>query len=171
VAAVRRAAYGRPHTESPFQDDGMFKPDEGRPLPPVNEEAQSDYRRRFIEFFPERGLQGKRVVFFQHSAVGRDLLVELFAQLPPRFSKAGLIDEFPVATSHALHIRPSGNAQRRQRLAVRRVPTVLLQDAIQVGFIRLPSLVHTMQNLEVLTFSCHEHRMLYVSLSRLTESG
>jgi phosphomannomutase len=94
VAAVRRAAYGRPNTESPFQDDGMFKPGEGRPLPPVNEEAQKAYRRRFVEFFPAQGLQGKRVVFFQHSAVGRDLFVELLEAFGAEVHPAGRSEEF-----------------------------------------------------------------------------
>jgi phosphomannomutase len=60
----------------------------------VNEEAQRAYRRRFVEFFPARGLQGKRVVFFQHSAVGRDLFVELLEALGAEVYPAGRSEEF-----------------------------------------------------------------------------
>ncbi len=112
VAAVRRAEYGRPDTESLFQDDGMFKPDEGRPLPPVNEEAERDYRRRFVEFFPPRGLQGKRVVFFQHSAVGRDLWIELLEALGAEVHPVGRSEEFVAIDTENISAERLDDLQR-----------------------------------------------------------
>ena len=81
VTAVRRAEYERPESESLFSDDGMFRSGESRPLPAVNEDARRVYLQRYLDFFPRRGLAGKRIVFFQHSAVGRDLVVELLREL------------------------------------------------------------------------------------------
>jgi len=81
VAVVRRSEYERPEPESLFGDDGMFKPGERRPLPAVNQDAGRAYLQRSLDFFPRRGLAGKRIVFFQHSAVGRDLVVELLREL------------------------------------------------------------------------------------------
>jgi phosphomannomutase len=81
VAAVRRSEYERPESESLFSDDGMFRSGESRALPTVNEDACRFYLQRYLDFFPRRGLAGKRIVFFQHSAVGRDLVVELLREL------------------------------------------------------------------------------------------
>jgi phosphomannomutase len=81
VEAVRRTEYERPESASLFADDGMFRPGESRPLPPVNEDARRVYLRRYLNFFPPGGLAGTRIVFFQHSAVGRDLFVELLREL------------------------------------------------------------------------------------------
>ena len=81
VAAMRRIEYTWPEPESLFLGDGAFK--EGlRPAPPpVNDEARQMYLRRYLNFFPSQGLNGLRMVFFQHSAVGRDRLVDLFREL------------------------------------------------------------------------------------------
>jgi phosphomannomutase len=78
VAAVRRVEYTRPEPKSLFRDDGSFIEGERPELPPVNDEARQMYMRRYLDFFPPRGLKGLRMVFFQHTAVGRDLLVDLF---------------------------------------------------------------------------------------------
>ena len=93
VAEVRKQEYETPVGESLFDDEGMFN--EGvNPLPPVNERAREAYLERYLEFFPTKGLQGKRIVFFQHSAVGRDLLVDLIRELGAEVHPAGRADEF-----------------------------------------------------------------------------
>ena len=93
VAEFRKQEYERPVEESLFDDEGMFN--EGvDPLPPVNERAREAYLERYLEFFPTNGLQGKRIVFFQHSAVGRDLLVDLMQELGAEVHPAGRADEF-----------------------------------------------------------------------------
>jgi phosphomannomutase len=99
VEAVRRRVYGRPDSESPFRDDGMFKPGERRYLPPVNDEAQRVYARRYLDFFAPGGLAGKRIVFFEHSAVGRDLVVRLLRELGAEVHPVGRSDAFiPIDT-------------------------------------------------------------------------
>ena len=93
VAEVRKQEYETPVGESLFDDEGMFN--EGvNPLPPVNERAREAYLERYLEFFPTKGLQEKRIVFFQHSAVGRDLLVDLMQELGAEVHPAGRADEF-----------------------------------------------------------------------------
>ena len=94
VAAVRRAEYARPEAESLFQDDGAFKAGERPELPPVNDGARQLYMRRYLDFFPPQGLQGQKIVFFQHTAVGRDLLVELFEKLGAEVIAAARSDDF-----------------------------------------------------------------------------
>ena len=94
VAEVREREYLCPPAASLFDDDGMFKSGEGHPLPPARESARKAYLKRYLDFFPTRGLAGKRIVFFQHSAVGRDLLVELFDALGAEVHPAGRSEEF-----------------------------------------------------------------------------
>ncbi len=94
VAKVRAHEYARPPAESLFDDDGMLKSGESHPLPPARESARKAYLNRYLDFFPKRGLAGKRIVFFQHSAVGRDLLVELFGALGAEVHPAGRSEEF-----------------------------------------------------------------------------
>ncbi len=91
VAEVREAEYRRSRKESSFSDDGMLH--DTSPLPPVNNDGSELYIRRYLDFFPASGLLGKRIIVFQHSAVGRDLLVEILTRLgasvvPTRRSEA-----------------------------------------------------------------------------------
>jgi phosphomannomutase len=94
VAAARHAEYTRPVHESLFLDDGAFKTGERPDLPPVNDEASKMYIRRYLGFFPPQGLQGLRIVFFQHTAVGRDLLVELLIKLGAEVIPKAKSDKF-----------------------------------------------------------------------------
>jgi phosphomannomutase len=99
VGAVRCAEYERPEAESLFRDDGMFKPGERHPLPAVNQDAGRVYLQRYLDFFPPQGLAGKRIVFFQHSAVGRDLVVELLRELGAEVHPAARSEAFiPIDT-------------------------------------------------------------------------
>jgi phosphomannomutase len=91
---VRRNEYQRPEAESPFANDGMFKPGESRPLPPANEKAPQVYLQRYLDFFPPHGLNGKRIVYFQQSAVGRDLFVELLETLGAEVHPTGRSESF-----------------------------------------------------------------------------
>jgi phosphomannomutase len=81
VSGVRAWEYARKGAESPFADDGMLLPERARALAEPSEAGRESYVRRYLDFFPEDALSGKRVVVYQHSAVGRDLLVELLRSL------------------------------------------------------------------------------------------
>jgi phosphomannomutase len=94
VARVRKTEYERSPEASMFADDGMFKPTENRSLPSIQESARKAYLNRYLEFFPRRGLAGKKIVYFQHSAVGRDILAELFSLLGADVYPAGRSEEF-----------------------------------------------------------------------------
>jgi phosphomannomutase len=102
LAAVRRhraLEYARPSEESLFGDDGMMK--EGRipALPSALPTAREAYIGRYLDFFPEDALARKRIVFFQHSAVGRDLLVELLTSLGAEVLPMERADSFvPIDT-------------------------------------------------------------------------
>jgi len=94
VARVRHTEYARPEGDSLFMDDATFKKGLRSRLPPVNDEARQYYLGRYLDFFPPQGLKGLRIVFFQHSAVGRDLLVELLRELGAEVLPEGRSEEF-----------------------------------------------------------------------------
>jgi phosphomannomutase len=81
VAGVRAWEYARKGSESPFDDAGMLLTERARSLPEVSSAGAESYLRRYLDFFPEDALSGKRVVVYQHSAVGRDLLVGILRGL------------------------------------------------------------------------------------------
>jgi phosphomannomutase len=84
LAAVRKhraLEYARPEAESIFDLAGAMREGKSPALPSALPTAREAYIGRYLDFFPEEALSGKRVVFFQHSAVGRDLLVELLTSL------------------------------------------------------------------------------------------
>ena len=97
VAKVREAEYRRSREESSFDNDGMLN--DTRPLPPVNNDGAELYLRRYLDFFPTSGLVGKRIVVFEHSAVGHDLLVEILTRLGARVVPTGRSEAFiPIDT-------------------------------------------------------------------------
>lgn len=99
VQRVRQLEYARPAAESLFANDGMFGADQRRFLTSIHASARREYLRRYLDFFPENALNGKRVAFYQHSAVGRDVLVELLTSLGAQVIPVGRSESFvPIDT-------------------------------------------------------------------------
>jgi phosphomannomutase len=98
VAAVRTSLYSQPAADSKFDRDGRLKAghaDLGAPLPDV----RVAYVRRYTDFFDGRPLAGMRVLLYEHSAVGRDLLREILEALGAAVVPAGRSDTFvPIDT-------------------------------------------------------------------------
>lgn len=80
VEQVRQRLYTQPYADSLFNRQGLFKTG-SLPLPPERPEAREAYIRRYTEFFAGQGLSGLKLLVYQHSAVGRDLLVEILQKL------------------------------------------------------------------------------------------
>ncbi len=80
VKAVRTGEYAKDESRSAFNADGQLKM---APEPAaVQDAAEAAYVQRYLGLFPdERPLAGKCVVVYQHSAVGRDLLVRVLESL------------------------------------------------------------------------------------------
>lgn len=114
VEAVRLGEYLRPAAESSFGDDGMFKKGCIPVLPAAHPQAPREYIQRYLEFFPAAALKGARLVFYQHSAVGRDLLPELLAALGADVIAAGRSNDFVPIDTEAL---PAEKLARLQELA------------------------------------------------------
>lgn len=100
VRQVREEVYATPAAESIFDSRGMLR--EGhRALPAVDDRARAAYLARYTDFFTGESLAGKRIVAYQHSAVGRDLLVELLRAFGAEVIPAGRSDRFvPIDTEN-----------------------------------------------------------------------
>ena len=66
---------------------------------PAAEDAGTDYVRRYVEFFGSQALSGMHVGVYQHSAVGRDILLAIITALGAKAEPLGRSDTFiPVDT-------------------------------------------------------------------------
>jgi phosphomannomutase len=100
VRQIRQRLYEQPWEQSLFNERGMFKCGH-QDLPPEQGEARATYIERFTNFFSGSTLNGKRILVYQHSAVGRDLLVEILERLGAQVVKGGRSDTFvPIDTEN-----------------------------------------------------------------------
>jgi len=88
--------------EGLFDHEGMFTSSQA----PLNEDpkAVAMYVARHLDFFPENCLKGKRIGVYQHSAVGRELMVEILSGLGAHVTPLGFSDVFVPVDTEA--IRP-----------------------------------------------------------------
>jgi phosphomannomutase len=99
VQAVRGKVYGQPFAESGFDASGAMQ------TPPAVPEAIEDglvaYTNRYVEFFAGGSLAGARLLVYQHSAVGRDLLADLLQRLGAEVVPCGRSETFvPIDTEN-----------------------------------------------------------------------
>lgn len=100
VAEVRERIYHQPYVESPFDRYGMFKTGH-HSLSAEMGAAAEEYLSRYAKFFGNQCLCGKRLLVFQHSAVGRDLLVDILAAVGAEVFVAGRSETFvPIDTEN-----------------------------------------------------------------------
>ncbi len=98
VERVRARLYAQLPAKSPFNASGMFC-DKPRGLPVESPDASEAFLRRYTDFFADQSLRGMRLLVYQHSAVGRDLLVELLRRFGAEVIPAGRSDAFvPIDT-------------------------------------------------------------------------
>lgn len=89
--------------------EGMLA--EPRPLPPVTDIAPG-YLARYADFFGPDALRGRRIGVYQHSAVGRDILVDILAALGAEVTPLGRAERFIPVDTEA--VRPEDSALARQ---------------------------------------------------------
>lgn len=98
VAQERQRLYSSSSTDNMFTSRGELvdPPD----LHEKNNEAETVFMHRYIE--PDaQPLKGKQIVVYQHSAVGRDLLVEMLTKLGASVETTGRSDIFiPIDTEN-----------------------------------------------------------------------
>ncbi len=77
---------------SRFNAEGQLKAPQT--LPEIDSQIATNYKSRFTDFFVGKPLSGKKVIVYQHSAVGRDMLVELLEILGATTNSVGRSDVF-----------------------------------------------------------------------------
>jgi phosphomannomutase len=99
VERVRIEEYGRSEAQSIFNASGMLK--KAPELPPLDSAAEEAYVRRYVQSFAAGALSGQRLLVYQHSAVGRDLLLRILRELGADAVAAGRSDTFvPIDTEN-----------------------------------------------------------------------
>ena len=84
-------------------DDAMFSADgnfsKTKAPNEISPEAGENYVMRYLNFFSPEALKGLRIGVYQHSAVGRDVLVKILSHLGAEVTPLGRSDKFiPVDT-------------------------------------------------------------------------
>ncbi len=114
VARVRQREYRRARASSQFDDTGALRPppppapgpvawpSHAASVPPTDDTAQLDYLRRYTDVFPADALAGRRIVVYQHSAVGRDLVVEILRALGAEVHPVGRSEHFIAIDTEAI---------------------------------------------------------------------
>jgi phosphomannomutase len=92
IERVRVEEYSRTATTSLFDASGMLK--RSADLPPLARAAEEAYVRRYLQSFTSGGLSGLRVLVYQHSAVGRDILPRILRELGAKVVTAGRSETF-----------------------------------------------------------------------------
>lgn len=99
VAVIRQEIYNHDTESSIFNFDGALK--NPPKLPDPNTDAAETYMSRYRLAFSSTALAGKKVVLYQHSAVGRDMLVTIFKNLGAEVVAVGRSDVFvPIDTEN-----------------------------------------------------------------------
>jgi phosphomannomutase len=92
VAEVRQRLYEQAAEESAFNTTGMLRG--ALELPVEDKAAREGYIERYASVFAGDALVGKEIIFYQHSAVGRDMLVEILQKLGANVVPVGRSEVF-----------------------------------------------------------------------------
>jgi phosphomannomutase len=99
VERARVEEYSRSGTASAFDAQGMLK--RARDLPLLDRSAEDAFERRYLTSFNRGGLNELRVLVYQHSAVGRDILPRILRELGAEVITAGRSETFiPIDTEN-----------------------------------------------------------------------
>ena len=99
VERARTEEYEKTLQESLFGEDCMFKEERNLPEAEFEANAIDTYVRRYLDVFKDKPLSNKKIVLYQHSAVGRDIVQNIFEGLGADVVPIGRSDEFvPVDT-------------------------------------------------------------------------
>ncbi|KAF7597191.1 hypothetical protein BBP40_009531 [Aspergillus hancockii] len=98
VELTREELLAQPYAESLFDQRGMLRTAPSD-ISPVTPEGRATYIQRYEDFFQGETLQGMKLLVYQHSAVGRDVVVEILQKLGAEVVAAGRSETFvPIDT-------------------------------------------------------------------------
>jgi phosphomannomutase len=111
-------------------DDVMFGADgnfaKANPAHDVSPEAGENYVMRYLNFSPHDALKNVRVGVYQHSAVGRDVLVKILSHLGAEVTSLGRSDKFVPVDTEA--IRPEDVQLAREWAATGKFDAIVSAD-------------------------------------------
>ena len=110
VDEMRQRLYSTAFADSPFNERGMFR-DGHRELQTVDIAGEREWLERYWAFFGASALSGMRIAVYQHSAVGRDILVRILEDLGARSCPAAEAKSL----SRSIPKRSTMSASRRCR--------------------------------------------------------
>jgi len=131
VEAVRQQEYQRPAEASIFDAAGMLKPEQRLVLPPVNQAAERLYVERYRRVFPRNGLRGKRILFYEYAAVGRELLPRILALTGAEVIRVGRSDTFVPIDTEAIsptHLEMLAELVAEQQAVHGRIDAIVSTD-------------------------------------------
>lgn len=100
VKEVRSRFYDQSFDDSFFGADGLLK-EGSKPLSKEHNAAATVYLERYTDFFGNNALSGLKLLAYQHSAVGRDMLVAILNALGAEVIAAGRSETFvPIDTEN-----------------------------------------------------------------------
>ena len=108
---------------SRFASDGRLT--DAAPLPAVRD-VEDGYLRRYLGFFGDEALSGLTVGVYQHSAVGRDLVLRVLGALGAKALPLGRSDSFIPVDTEALRLEDIDLARRWA--AERRLDAIVSTD-------------------------------------------
>ena len=94
VADVREKEYSKNENESLFDKNSSFKQPVSLPSASEEKNALLEFQERFTSVFPSDILAGKKIVLYEQSAVGRDLLKNILTSLGAEVICFGKSDKF-----------------------------------------------------------------------------
>lgn len=95
------------------------------PFPPAID-VISPYVARYVDVFGSEALRGRRLAVYQHSAVGRDMLVQLLTSLGAEVTALGRSEQFVPVDTEA--VREEDQQLARQWAAERRFDAIVSTD-------------------------------------------
>ena len=101
IKRIREEEYARPLELSIFDEQGMLRG--GGAFPSETAGAAEEYMQRYTAAFPAGVLAGKKILVWQHSAVGRDLLVKIVRALGAEVVATGRSDSFVAVDTEAVN--------------------------------------------------------------------
>lgn len=131
VEAVRQGEYQCAAEASMFDPAGMLKPEQQPLLPPINRAAERLYVERYRRVFPRNGLQGKRILFYEHTAVGRELLPRILALMGAEVIRVRRSDTFVPIDTEAIspaHLRMLAEIVAEQQAMHGRIDAIVSTD-------------------------------------------
>ncbi|KIV83480.1 hypothetical protein PV11_05501 [Exophiala sideris] len=111
VERVRQKLLHEPYTQSLFDDSGNLRHGKSE-LPAILGDGQDAYVNRYLDFFGDETLRGMKLLVYQHSAVERDVLVDIIQRLGAKVTTAGRSSTFVPIDTEAIDVAQLNTIQK-----------------------------------------------------------